>query len=380
MEPQFFEMIGLRAQGLAFEIVLWTLVTCVGLVVLVREIFARRGFGDAWFGWGVGVVLSGFGGVFLYLALAHHHLYFGAEGLKLSNYGLAIAVGFVVGIYLAGREARRSPAPPDAGQMYDLAFWLLVAAMVGSRLLFVVVEWRRYTDLCFDPAQVPGAGGQADCLAAFKFWEGGLVFFGGFIFAIAAGAIYCWRNRVGFLRAADVVIPSVAIGHFFGRLGCLSAGCCFGRVCELPWAVRMPLGSAAYEAQRGLIHTDPELASRLVGLQHSLPIHPTQLYEASAELLFFGLLIWLRGRKRFHGQLLGTWLVLYSVLRFVVELYRGDKIRGFLVEVTSERVSALLGVPSYEPILLTTSQAISAGLLLIGVVLLVWGRRRRVPD
>ena len=124
MEPQFFDMIGLRAQGLAFEIAFWTLVVCVGLVVLVREILARRGFADAWFGWGVGVVLSGFGGVYLYLALVHHHLYFGAEGLKLSNYGLAIAVGFVVGIYLAGREARRSPAEQvGSGRDHPLPRW-----------------------------------------------------------------------------------------------------------------------------------------------------------------------------------------------------------------------------------------------------------------
>jgi phosphatidylglycerol:prolipoprotein diacylglycerol transferase len=376
MLPQFFDLLGLHTQGLTFERIFWALAVCAGVVVCARELRAKRAFGDAWYGWAIGLILVGFGGFRLGLALFARRLYFGEEGLQISSYGVAIALAFIFGIWVAIREARRSPDPPDVGHIFDLSFWILIFSMVGGRVLFIISDWRDYYNLCVSPDLVPGSGGHADCLAVLKFWKGGLVFFGGIIGAVVTAVVYCRRQRISFLRTSDVMIPSVALGHFFGRLGCLSAGCCFGRPCSVPWAIVMPSGSAAFVGQyQALQDSHPQAALALLNAGHSLPIHPTELYEATAELLFFGLLLFLRPRKRFHGQLLAVWLVLYSILRFIVEFYRGDVIRGFLVEVAIGPMNRLLGIDPSEPTLLTTSQTISIAGVILGVVLYLRGRR-----
>ncbi len=242
--------------------------------------------------------------------------------VPLHTYGLALAAGFVVAIALAQREARRVGQDPE--RIGDLAFWVLVAALVGSRVYFIAVNWRDYF----------GAGtwlvatrfGRIPRVVAF--WEGGLVFYGGFIGAAATAFIYLRRHGMRFLPYADTAIPSVAIGHFFGRLGCFAAGCCWGEVSQahLPWLTRFPPGSLAYQsfAARPAVARFLE-PNRLT----TLPLHPTQVYEAVGELAIFTLLVaLLRPRKRFEGQILATWLVLYAVLRTVVELFRGDVERG----------------------------------------------------
>jgi phosphatidylglycerol---prolipoprotein diacylglyceryl transferase len=377
MLPQFFEMLGLHTQGLTFERIFWALVVCAGIIVLTRELLARRPLEDAWYGWAIGLALLGYGAYQLVLVLFYRQLYFGAEGLRLSNYGLAIALAFVFAIWVGVREARRSPSPPDAGHFFDLAFWILIFSMVGARLLFIVVEWRDYVNLCVAPELVPGSGGESDCFAVLKFWKGGLVFFGGFLGAVAASAWYCRKHRISFMRTADVAIPSVALGHFFGRLGCLSAGCCYGRVCDAPWGVAFPEGSTPFvDHYRALSTTDPSAALDLLEQGHSLHLHPTQLYEASGELAFFAFLVFYRPHKRFHGELLALWLMLYSVLRFVVELYRGDAIRGFLFEIVIAPLNTLLGIGADEPTILSTSQTISLALFAAGALVWVTQRRR----
>jgi len=392
LEPQFFDMIGLDTSGLTFERIFWVLVFTAGVVVLVRESLAKREMGDAWYGYAIGAGLTIYGGYYAYKALFRGELYFAEDGLRISNYGLAIAVAFVVGIYLAVREAGRTPGDPLPGHIFDVAFWILIASMVGSRVLFIIVGWQDYVNLCIAPELVEGSGGVADCFAVLKFWKGGLVFFGGFLGAAGATLYYCRKHRLSFLQLSDILIPSVALGHFFGRIGCLSAGCCFGRPESGALSVLMPVGSAAYQAQReGIITTQyavdfvpmveavrPNMVLQYLQRETSLHIHPTQLFEASWELMLFGLLIlFVRPRKRFHGQLLATWLVLYSCMRFVVEFVRGDKIRGYLFEVTISPINELLGIPTTEPTLLTTSQVISMATLAAGVWLLFKNRRRR---
>jgi phosphatidylglycerol:prolipoprotein diacylglycerol transferase len=350
MLPQFFDMIGIRAQGVTFEAFFWALVLCAGLIVCVREFFAHRPFGDAWYGWAIGGLLAIFGGQQLYFVLSDQRLYFALEGLQVSNYGLAIALAFVVGIYLAVRESRRQGSVPRVGHILDLSFWVLIFSMVGSRVLFIIASWRDYYNLCVSPDLVEGSGGVQDCFAILRFWQGGLVFFGGFLGALGAGLWYCRKHDIKFLAAVDIAMPSLAIGHFFGRLGCLSAGCCYGRACDNPWAIAMP--------------------------GHATQIHPTQLYESSAELLFFAILILMRPRKRFHGQVVATWLILYGLLRFTVEFYRGDKIRGYLFEVVVAPLNTFIGIGAAEPTILTTSQAISIGMAAAGVWLFARHRKR----
>jgi phosphatidylglycerol:prolipoprotein diacylglycerol transferase len=241
--------------------------------------------------------------------------------LPLHTYGLLIASAFLVGIWLAQREARRRGQDPE--RLADLAFWILVAALVGSRVYFIFVNWDDYFGA---RALVSTPLGRIPRLLAI--WEGGLVFYGGFIGAALTAWWYMRRARMGFFAHADTLIPSVAFGHFLGRLGCYAAGCCWGEVAHghLPWAARFPPESLAYQTFAGRAHGGDFLApDRLT----TLPLHPVQLYESFGELaIFFLLVVWVRPRKAFHGQVLATWLLAYAVLRTVVELFRGDVERG----------------------------------------------------
>ncbi len=242
--------------------------------------------------------------------------------LPVYAYGLLIAAGFLAGIHLAQREARRRGQ--DAERIADLAFWILVAALVGSRVYFILVNFGEY----FGPgrflAETP-FGRMPRFLAV---WEGGLVFYGGFIGATLTAFVYMRRHRMPFLAYADTLIPSLAVGHFFGRLGCFCAGCCWGAVAHdhLPWAARFPPESLAYQTFASRAHPADFHAP---GGATTLPLHPTQLYESFGELgLFLLLALVVRPRKRFHGQVLASWLLLYAVLRWTVETFRGDVERG----------------------------------------------------
>jgi len=272
--------------------------------------------------------------------------------LPLHTYGLLIACGFMVGIGLAQREARRRGQDPE--KIADLSFWILVAALVGSRVYFILVNWGDYFEAGTFLAQTPF--GRIPRVLAI--WEGGLVFYGGFIGATLAAWWYLRKQRMPFLAHADTLIPGLAIGHFFGRLGCFGAGCCWGDVAHthLPWLAEFPPESLAYQTFAG--RPDPAAylaADRL----HTLPLHPTQLYESFGELgLFLILVLLVRPRKAFHGQVLATWLMLYAILRSVVESFRGDVERGMILG---------LGVGTW------TSIAIFA----IGAAIFAAGWRRR---
>lgn len=241
--------------------------------------------------------------------------------LPLHTYGLLIATAFLAGIWLAQREARRRGQ--DAERVADLSFSILVAALVGSRVYFILVNWSDYFGA---RALVSTSFGRIPRLLAF--WEGGLVFYGGFIGAALTAWWYMRRHRMSFLAYADTLIPSVAFGHFLGRLGCFSAGCCWGGVAHdhLAWAVRFPPESLAYQTFAGRENPASFLAPDRLS---TLPLHPVQLYESFGELsLFLILVLLVRPRKAFHGQVLATWLLCYAVLRTVVELFRADVERG----------------------------------------------------
>jgi phosphatidylglycerol:prolipoprotein diacylglycerol transferase len=247
-----------------------------------------------------------------------------AVRLPLHSYGLMLALAFVAAIWLAQREAARQGQSPDL--VGDLAFWVLVSSLVGSRVFFILVNWSDYFGA---NALVQARLGRIPRLVAV--WEGGLVFYGGFI----AAALTAWwvlrRRGIAFLPYADTMIPSVAFGQFLGRIGCFGAGCCWGRACDphLPWAARFPPESLAYQsfAQRAdpLRHLSPD---RL----HTVGLHPVQLYESLGELALFALLVaWVRPAKRFHGHVLASWLMGYAVLRAVTETFRGDVERGVVL-------------------------------------------------
>ena len=264
---------------------------------------------------------------------------------SLHTYGLMIALGFMIGMQLGVREAKRIDQSEKGNFdqfITDLTFWILVAAIVGARVLFVIVEWDRYAD---DPIKI------------LKFWEGGLVFYGGFIGAVVFSVYYCMRHRRNFFLVADTLIPSVALGHFFGRIGCLAAGCCWGVEVshDFPLGIQFPDGA--------LVHSAMERTGQIPPGQEFTPhIHPVQLYEAFGELMIFFLLLFVRSLKRFHGQALLTYLFVYPILRTSLEFIRGDKARG-QYEVLGQLVS--------------TSQIISVLVASVALVLLVFLLRRQ---
>jgi phosphatidylglycerol---prolipoprotein diacylglyceryl transferase len=249
----------------------------------------------------------------------------GARGIALHSYGLAIALGFALGVVVAARQARR--AGLDGGAFVDLLFWILVSGILGSRLAFVLLHGAEYARLC-------AAG---DCAAPLRLWEGGLVFYGGAVAAAGVAALFARRHRWSFGQVADTLAPSLALGHAVGRLGCFFAGCCYGK----PWpaGVRFPHGSVAFDefARAGAM---PAAAVT------TPPLHPTQLYEAAGELAIFFVLLHGRRRQRFHGATALLYAVLYGALRFVVEIFRGDAGRGFVTSRLSaaQLISAALAV------------------------------------
>ncbi|MHB9005994.1 MAG: prolipoprotein diacylglyceryl transferase [Limisphaerales bacterium] len=207
--------------------------------------------------------------------------------LSIHWYGILVAVGFLAGLWLADR---RAPAHGLHAQVVgDVGIWLMVGAIVGARALHVISYWQE------DFAHKPW-------WEMFAIHHGGLVFYGGLIGASLATVLYARVRAVPLWRLADVLAPSIPLGQFFGRLGCLMNGCCYGLPCALPWAIRFPEGR----------------------IRHETAVHPVQLYEAGFDLALYAFLAWqIRGR-RFEGQTFALYLILYSIVRFGVEFFRGD--------------------------------------------------------
>jgi phosphatidylglycerol:prolipoprotein diacylglycerol transferase len=260
-----------------------------------------------------------------------------SEPFKLHTYGLLIAGGFLLAMNLSKRQAEREGEDPD--RIVDLAFYLLLAGLIGSRIVFILTKFDEY---------------MRNPLDIVMFWRGGLVWYGGFIGAATYLIYYSRKHRLDYFKVVDILIPYMAMAHAFGRLGCLAAGCCFGRPAEgLPWGIVFPSDSmtAAQQTADGLVGS----------LETPLPVHPTQLYESGAELTMFALLLFLRPHKRFHGQLFLTWLAIYPVLRSIIEVFRGDKERGVFF-------------------ILSTSQWISIGVAIAAVVVFFRLRSRRAEQ
>jgi len=240
-----------------------------------------------------------------------------SEPLSLHTYGLLIATGFLLAMFLAKVQAEREGEDPD--RVVDLCFYVLFAGLIGSRIVFILTK---VDDYVRHPLEIV------------MFWRGGLVWYGGFIMAALYAVHYARKYRMNYFKLADMLIPSVAFAHAFGRFGCLSAGCCFGKPTAAPWGIVFPSGSMAQQAQQ---------VSGLVGISdQALPVHPTQLYEAGAELALFWLLVLVRPHKRFHGELMLIWLAIYPVLRSIIEMFRGDKERGVYILSTSQYISILV--------------------------------------
>ncbi len=250
---------------------------------------------------------------------------------KIHTYGLMIALGFLIGMQIAVREARRVDTSNRNYDQFvlDLCFWILVSAMIGSRIVFIIVEWD--TDYANDPMKI------------FRIWEGGLVFYGGLLGAMFFSIYYTWKKGWNFLFVADTLIPSVALGQFFGRMGCLAAGCCWGDPAgtDAHFAIQFPPGALAYNSMVNTGVISPDALA-------TIHVHPVQMYESMGALMIFIILVLLRTQKRFHGMVLCGYMFLYPVLRYINEEFRGDAARGENMMGTTFSTSQLISLALFS--------------------------------
>jgi phosphatidylglycerol---prolipoprotein diacylglyceryl transferase len=216
-------------------------------------------------------------------------------------YGILVAAGILLGLYTASRRSALDRLPRES--VADLGTLLIVGALLGARLLYVFTFWKEdFADQSLSKI--------------FAIRDGGLVFYGGLIGGAVSAIAYCKWKKLPLWRVADTLAPSIALGHVFGRMGCLMTGCCFGKPSSLPWAIQFPMQSQAWNHQVVL--------EKITGGQAALPVHPTQIYESLLNLALYIGLAWLYRRKKFDGQVFATYLLCYAVLRAFVEAFRGD--------------------------------------------------------
>jgi phosphatidylglycerol:prolipoprotein diacylglycerol transferase len=283
-------------------------------------------------------------------------------------YSLMITLGCVAGIWLVVRYGKQ--VGMSQVLLLDLCWWLILGGYLGARVIFMIVNWEDHWYPCVDYEYYNSIRPEAhlesaDCWPLMAVWSGGLVFYGAFLGGILVLWWFTKRHKLRLLPLADALMPAFTIGQFFGRLGCLAAGCCWGKVTTLPWGIEFPRGSMVFRQ-----HVEQHLIQ--VQSPHALPIHPTQLYDSLYGLGLFVALTWIRRHKRYHGQVFMWWLFLYPLMRSLVELFRGDSERGFITRVVYEPLNQLLGLPAGSTTFLSTSQFISLAVVVCsGIGLLV---------
>ncbi len=250
---------------------------------------------------------------------------FSVGPFTIYSYGVLLAASYLLGLRLAMWRAKKWGL--DANRVLDLGIYIIIAALVGAKLLLLIVDFDQFSR----PEEL------------LTLARSGGVFYGGLLLAVGVAFWYIAKHRLPFWTTCDVFAPGIALGHVTGRLGCLAAGCCYGRQTDVPWAI---------------IFTDP-LAQANVGTPLGIPLHPTQIYEAGAALLILGLLLATERRGRpFPGRTFWSYIFLYAISRYVIEIYRGDP-RGTVFDVFS------------------TSQFISVVLAPLSLAMLFWLSRSR---
>ena len=245
-----------------------------------------------------------------------HPILFEIAGFPVYTYGLLLAAAYLLGLQFALMRARTRGL--DANRVMDLGIWIIVSALLGAKLMLVFVE-RDHFDWSVN--------------GLLNLFRSAGVFYGGLISAVVVALWYLRRHRMPVWTVTDVFAPGIALGHVVGRFGCLLAGCCFGRATGVPWAITF--------------HS--EFAAQNVGTPLGIPLHPTQLYEAGAELLILGVLLLTEKRGRvFPGRTFWSYMLLYGISRFIIEFYRGDTrgtIEMFSMTFSTAQFISLLIVP-----------------------------------
>lgn len=247
----------------------------------------------------------------------------------VNTYGVFLALAFLCAILVTVKLAERDGLPRQ--KIYDLSLWMLLASLIGSKILMLFTEPEYRQDLWQ--------------LLSLDFLRSGGVFYGGALGAVTVGYLLMRHYKLPWWRTADACAPGIALGNFFGRQGCFAAGCCWGEPTTLPWGVKFT-----------------ELGHQITGVPIDTHLHPTQLYESFTLLIVFFFLLRLHKHRKFSGQVILFYALLYSVVRFSIEFVRGDP-RGDIFGLTS-----LTG--------LSTSQMLSivVGLTALIVLIVRWRR------
>jgi len=246
----------------------------------------------------------------------------------LHTFGVMLAIGILVGSTVLLRETRRLHDPQITEARIQRLVWYVVGAVVlGGRLLHVILNWDYYSGRL---SEIPAI------------WEGGLVMYGGLVAVFGTVIGYAIIHKMNILRLCDLVAPSCFLGNAIGRWGCFFAGDDFGKPTD-SWV--------------GITFTQRE--GSLPGTPFGVPVHPTQIYMSLKSLAIFAVCYWLTRRKKFDGQVVGVAVILYAVLRSIVEIFRGDEDRGFVFDG-----------------LVSTSQFISIFMFAAGVLILWMAPRR----
>ena len=211
----------------------------------------------------------------------------------IHSYGLLLAIAFLAGLRVALHYGKREQIEP--ARITDLVLYIFVSALVGAKLLHIIVDFSYYSK---------------DWSRLLQLYRIGGVYYGGLILAVVVSVIYMRRHKMNFWRTADAMCMGLATGQIFGRSGCFLAGCCWGKEVspDFPFGVTFRSVEAANQ----------------VGTPLFIPLHPTQVYEAFAMLCVLAILVLAYRRKKYDGQQLFLYLFLYSVLRFCIEFFRGD--------------------------------------------------------
>lgn len=248
-----------------------------------------------------------------------HPELFRIGSFPVHTYGVFLALAFLGAIMVTVRLGARDGLPKE--RIYDLCLWMLLASLVGSKILMLFTE--------------PEYRGNFWALLSLDFLRSGGVFYGGLIGAVVTGYFLMRRYKLPWWKTADACAPGIALGNVLGRLGCFSAGCCWGRPTTEPWGVRFT-----------------ELAHEITGVPAGVALHPTQLYESISMLVVFAFLLWLHRHRRFSGQVILSYALLYSAIRFVIEFFRDDP-RGDIFGLTtltglstSQMIGIIVGVTS----------------------------------
>src|SRR5215813_11550290 len=254
---------------------------------------------------------------------------------SFNTYGFLLALAFVAGLLVMARLATRDGL--DKQKVYDLGLWVLAASLIGSKALMVMTEWDvYYRD---NPRQI----------FTLDFFRSGGVYYGGFIAAVIASVIVMRFYKLPWWRTADAFAPGVVIGQAIGRLGCFSAGCCWGRPTAGWYGVHFTDKGHDITGVPTVVNQLDQVqqnvwAERLAnsgGLLAPIKLHPTQLYEAGATLLIFVVLLLIHRRRRFDGQVILAYAMLYSVARFIIEFWRDDP-RGEIFDLSTSQFIAII--------------------------------------